>query len=579
MSSPAATAPPASSAPFNPLRAAFHFLTSLKLAVAILGISALLVFLGTIAQVNEGLYLAQARWFKSWIIIRHEGDPWYVLIYPGGYTLGVLLIFNLMGAHLRRFKFPPGGWPALVIHYSLVMGALFAITWGLLWSPWIFFMACTALLVLDMLVGEEKIGWKRLVGSGKKIGVDLIHFGIVILLVGQLATDMLAEESYMAMKEGQTVRYSQNSMGTELVIASDVEGDAKNENVVAIPESLMVQKDAANGETIRHDKLPFDIRMTLWQGNSDLIDLTEAREAEGRLRQALATLESKFSSPDVLAEEARRAAETPGLLRVWRESLQELGASPGDDITPAVEQVKQDSARASALLAKLKAGFRRDMVEAFRKEDANMRFAAQRVEADQPITDSSPARLASSSVGQRYYTQALKIQREMDSRNIPSAVVELIGPGGSIGTWLVSPHLKPQTIRHAGKEYRLSLRFERHYHPFSVTLLKTTHDVYAGTDTPKDFRSRVRVVHPEKNEDRETEIYMNAPLRYEGLTFFQHQMSSRAEIANAQGFSQLQVVRNPSWFSPYFGCALVGYGMTRHFLLHLLRFIRKRQTS
>jgi hypothetical protein len=578
MSSPAANvhAPPA---PFNPLRAAFHFLTSLKLAVAILGISTLLVFLGTLAQVNEGLYLAQDRWFKSWLIVRHAGDPWYVLIYPGGYTLGVLLIFNLMGAHLRRFKFPPGGWPVLLIHYTLVMGALAAITWGLLWSPWIFFMACTALLVVDMALGEEKIGWKRMVGSGKKIGVDLIHFGIVILLVGQLATDMLAEESYMAIKEGDTAHYSQNGMGTELVIASDIEGDAKNENVVAIPEGLMVKKDAANSETLRHDKLPFDIRMTLWQGNSDLIDLEEAQKAEGQLRQAFATLESKFSSPDVLAAEAKRAAETPGLLRVWNESLKELGVTPGEDITPAVEQVQKDPAKAAGLLSKLKAGFRRDMMEAFKKEDANMRFAAQRVEAEQPITDSSPARLASSGAAKRYYTQSLKIQRDMDSRNFPSAVVELIGPGGSIGTWLVSPHLMPQTIRHAGKEYRLSLRFERHYHPFSVTLLKTTHDVYAGTDTPKDFRSRIRVQHPAKNEDRETEIYMNAPLRYEGLTFFQHQMSSRAEIANAQGFSQLQVVRNPSWFSPYFGCALVGYGMTRHFLLHLLRFIRKRQTS
>ncbi len=578
MSSPAATAP-AAPAPFNPLRAAFHFLTSLKLAVAILGVSALLVFLGTLAQVNEGLYLAQTRWFKSWIIVRHAGDPWYVLIYPGGYTLGVLLIFNLMGAHLRRFKFPPGGWLVLLIHYSLIMALLFAITWGLLWSPWFFFMACTALLVADMTLGGEKIGWKRLVGSGKKIGVDFIHFGIVVLLIGQLATDMLAEESFMAMREGDTARYSQNGMGTELVIASDIEGDTKNENIVAIPEGLMVKKDAANGETISHDKLPFQIRTTLWQGNSDLIDLSEAQKAEGQLRQAFATLESKFSSPEVLAAEAKRVAETPGLQRVWIESLKDLGVSPGEDLAAAVEQVQKDSAKATQLLGKLKMGFRNEMLAAFKKEDANMRFAAQRVEAEQPITDSSPARLASSDVAKRYYTQPLKVQRDMDSRNIPSAVVELVGPGGSIGTWLVSPHLKPQTVRYGGKEYRLSLRFERHYYPFSVTLLKTTHDVYAGTDTPKDFRSRIRVVHPEKNEDRETEIYMNAPLRYEGLAFFQHQMSSRAEIANARGSSQFQVVRNPSWFPPYFGCALVGYGMTRHFLLHLLRFIRKRQTS
>ncbi len=56
--------------PARPLLAVLNFFTSLKLAVAILGTSAVLVFLGTLAQVNEGLYQAQARWFKQWIVIR-----------------------------------------------------------------------------------------------------------------------------------------------------------------------------------------------------------------------------------------------------------------------------------------------------------------------------------------------------------------------------------------------------------------------------------------------------------------------------------------------------------------------------
>ena len=54
----------------------WNFLTSLKLAVVLLGLSALLVFLGTLAQVHEGLYLAQERWFKSWWILRQKGDIW-----------------------------------------------------------------------------------------------------------------------------------------------------------------------------------------------------------------------------------------------------------------------------------------------------------------------------------------------------------------------------------------------------------------------------------------------------------------------------------------------------------------------
>src|SRR5262245_27022206 len=133
MSESAAISPaPETKPPVNPLRAVLNFFTSLKLAVVILGLSALLVFLGTLAQVQEGLGQAQARWFKQWIVIRQPGDPVWVWVYPGGYLLGTLLIINLMGGHLRRFKFPPGGWPILLLHYTVVMAALFIITYALL---------------------------------------------------------------------------------------------------------------------------------------------------------------------------------------------------------------------------------------------------------------------------------------------------------------------------------------------------------------------------------------------------------------------------------------------------------------
>ena len=42
---------------------AFKLLTSLKLTVVCLGIAVVLVFVGTLAQVDEGLYQAQVRYF------------------------------------------------------------------------------------------------------------------------------------------------------------------------------------------------------------------------------------------------------------------------------------------------------------------------------------------------------------------------------------------------------------------------------------------------------------------------------------------------------------------------------------
>ena len=144
--------------------------------------------------------------------------------------------------------------------------------------------------------------------------------------------------------------------------------------------------------------------------------------------------------------------------------------------------------------------------------------------------------------------------------------------------------IAPQSIEINDKKFTFILRPKRVAHPFSLTLLKATHTVYPGTVTdanpdgiPKDFRSRVLIENPQTHEDREVEISMNNPLRYQGLAFFQYQMS-KDEFDRAPGSSTLQVVRNPSWLAPYIGCIVVAVGMCWQFLHHLVGFLNKRRT-
>jgi len=141
--------------------------------------------------------------------------------------------------------------------------------------------------------------------------------------------------------------------------------------------------------------------------------------------------------------------------------------------------------------------------------------------------------------------------------------------------------LAPQVIEANGKKYAFELRPERVYFPFSLQLLKATHTIYTGTDIPKDFRSRVHLNNPQTGEDREVEISMNHPLRYAGLTFYQYQMDAgqAAREAGRAPSSVLQVVHNPSWLTPYIGCALVALGLTVQFLFHLVGFLSKRKTK
>ena len=177
---------------------------------------------------------------------------------------------------------------------------------------------------------------------------------------------------------------------------------------------------------------------------------------------------------------------------------------------------------------------------------------------------------ATSGLGLQVVTTPLPITYKQDERNLPAAFLELIGPQGTLGTWLVSTQItEPQTLEFEGKSWRLILRPARIYTPYSMSLIKFSHDKYAGTDIPKNFSSKVRLQTADGRTDREVLIYMNNPLRFEGLTFYQ---------ASFQGDSTtiLQVVKNPSWLLPYVACAMLFLGLIVHFGISLINFASKR---
>jgi len=371
------------------------FFTSLRLTVACLGFALVLVFVGTLAQVDEGLYQAQARYFKSWLIwspnIAGHKLP---LVLPGGYLLGAVLLVNLLAAHAKRFKF-------------------------------------------------EK----------RKIGILMVHAGLILLLLGQLFTDVLSTESAMRLAEGETRNYSEDFHANELAVVD--ESDPQEDQVVAVPERLVAQK----GE-IRHEKLPFSLRVKNYWANTDLLK------------------------------------------------------KPADGSVPAG---------------------------------------------------------ASQGLGTDVHLLPRPTVTSMDERNLPSAIVEVVTPaGGSLGSWLVSSQLHGERFTHENKTYQLALRFQRYYKPYSLTLLNFTHEIYKGTDIPKNFASRVQLRRPDTHEDREVLIYMNNPLRYDGMTFYQ------ASFEKGDKVTILQVVKNPGWLTPYFACLLVGLGLVIQFLTHLIGFAKRR---
>jgi len=179
-----------------------------------------------------------------------------------------------------------------------------------------------------------------------------------------------------------------------------------------------------------------------------------------------------------------------------------------------------------------------------------------------------------------------------EAANLPSAVISLATPQGPLGNWLVSAWLDPQTMQQIyetvppiyashspqtftvdGHTWEVTLRPRREYLPYTLKLNKFVHDLYPGTMVPKNFESDVQLVNAANHEDRPVLIYMNHPLRYGGLTFYQQSFGA------ADQASKLQVVRNPGAPLPYIAVALVGVGMIIQFVLSLLAHLRREKAN
>jgi hypothetical protein len=395
----------------------FSLLSSIRLTLFLLGFSVLLVFFGTLDQVHYGIYFTQQKYFEHVFTVWEYpaqwlyGDKldWLHIPMPGGYLIGPLLVLNLACAHFRFFR------PSLV-----------------------------------------------------KIGIPFIHAGIVLLLLGQLWTQLQQVEYFMWLSEGQKNNFVEAFHHDEFVIIDKT--DPGRQAIVSWDANALRQR----GDILTDERLPFSVEVLWFARNAAL-----------------------FPRPPHAGD-----------------SFPEMPFDQG-------------------------IGAQRDLVALPQKPT----FAD-------------------------------------GERNATSAIVRLRGPEGPIGTWLVSNIFRQsmpmreafpiQTFSHNGRTYEIALRFKRHYLPAQIELVDFKHDRYPGTDIPYNFSSDVRI-HETGKGQRDTLIYMNHPLRYDGLTFYQ------ASFANNDTMSMFQVVRNPARWIPYIACLVTSIGLVLQFVVSLFVHARRRK--
>jgi ResB-like family len=159
---------------------------------------------------------------------------------------------------------------------------------------------------------------------------------------------------------------------------------------------------------------------------------------------------------------------------------------------------------------------------------------------------------------------------DVEAATAPAAVIEVLTPSSSLGTWIVSPRLRgAQRFTHQDRELEIALGAQRHYRPFSITLQDARRDLYEGTDVARSIWSRVRIQDPATREDREAVIAVNRPFRYRGETYYQSQMDAAGQA------SALHLVRNPARPLPYLCGALMALGLLLQLATRIPRFARK----
>ncbi len=392
------------------MKALLQFFASLRLTVVLLALSMVLIFFGTLAQVETGIWKTQKDYFESILAIWAYPEAWiaYDQLYwlripmPGGYLLGGMLLINLVAAHVTRFTL-----------------------------------------------------------TAKKAGIFLIHIGLILLLISELLTDVLSEESQMPVDEGASSNYSQEYRDNELVLIDRLHADF--DTVHSIPIALLKP-----GKTVAVPESPLTIRTVSYYPNAQI----------GRAQEGAAPVESPAN--------------------------QGVAVKMNVVVTPTA-----------------------------------VTYAENQI-------------------------------------NTATAYVEVLGPEGSLGIWLVSnvidDRFPPQMVTLGEQSWEIALRLKRHYYPFEVELVDFSHEKYPGTEIPFNYSSEVMVRHSDTTKNQKALIYMNHPLRYEGLTFYQ------ASFANDDRTSIFQVVRNPGWVLPYVSVLLMGVGMLVQFGMHFFKFLKKRAT-
>jgi len=255
---------------------ALKAVASLQLTVGLFVLGMLLIFFGTMAQIDNGIWTVVDKYFYSvvvWVpfelIHKFLGVFWKEQFpvgeaawtgsfpFPAGQLIGGAMLVNLLAAHATRFR----------------------------------------------------ISWKR-------IGVFLIHGGLILMFVGEFITREYAVEQRMTIDEGQSVNYAEDTRNMEVALID--KSDPKSDHVVTIPQHVLKQ---ARGR-ITHPDLPVDVEVVEYLANASLVPVKPGQENRADRGMGLGAVALK--RPEVSGVDPNQKVDMPAAyLKLYKKGTDE----------------------------------------------------------------------------------------------------------------------------------------------------------------------------------------------------------------------------------------------------------------
>jgi hypothetical protein len=251
----------------DPVALGLAALGSLRLTVALLGMSIFLVFAGTVAQHDTGIWTVVKDYFRCWgtLIPAKVFFPrdWGVrgqIPFPGGWLLATALVVNLLISHLARIRVVARGGRLGLGIAMIAVGSV--LTWLVVRSA---FEADSAEAKLSP---SWRVSWQLIQGiavSGvlfagcqmlfaRKAGIVLLHAGLVLMLSSEVITGTVAHEGNMNLEEGEARNFVEDIRGAELAFIDASAADV--DDVVVIPGSRLERVGK-----IEAPELPVDVEV------------------------------------------------------------------------------------------------------------------------------------------------------------------------------------------------------------------------------------------------------------------------------------------------------------------------------